>query len=531
MARTYESALQHLDSIQSNRAITSLFSPPLTPSSSSSPSPSAKPTTTQDLNAQAIPEMLEWLRRANLSQTDLAQLHYVHVAGTKGKGSVCAYLTSILTQPDVADVAGRVGTYTSPHLLSVRERIQIDGKPISTELFARYFFQVWDALTDSARAAAVAQGKAVSEEELRGPATKPFFFRLLTLVALRAFVGERVSSVVLECGIGGEFDSTNVVPPEAVTAAVVAQLGLDHVGMLGTTVPQIAWHKAGVCKTGRRCFTRRLVGGGEEDGVGEKTMAVLRERAEEKGALLVEVEDADVERWGGVKGIQPGSLEGEFQKFNQALALRAASEHLRVLEGKRDAWWPEQEEALPALAERFSEGLRSARLRGRCETRPEGDLTWFIDGAHTADSLREAARWFAAKRKDLPKDAKVVLLFNQQERDVARLLGGLLEGVKKEWDVSSHDTIFDHAVFTRNDFRRRTADEPERDLAVQNAAADAMRDLSPKTVISVVDNVGDAVERIRTVSHGDGVKVVVLSTGSLHLVGGLLKTLEPDAEL
>ncbi|KAI1774574.1 FolC bifunctional protein [Hypoxylon cercidicola] len=512
--RTYEAALRHLDSIQSNRHVTSLFTAPA-PSSSPSSSPSSKPTA-QDLNAQAIPEMLAWLSRAGLTQTDLAaRLRCVHVAGTKGKGSVCAYVTSILlAQPSAR--AGRVGTYTSPHLVSVRERIQLDGRPISRALFARYFFEVWDALTASARAeAAAASGRPVSEEELRGPATKPFYFRFLTILALHAFLREGVRSAVVECGIGGEYDSTNVLPAGAVTAAVVARLGVDHVGMLGATLPEIAWHKAGVCKPGRKCFTLRA---GDED-----AMRVLRQRAAEKKALLVEVDD---EGWSGVQ-VGGGVLGGSFQKGNQALALLAASEHLRVLAADPDS--PQLgagEEPLEVLGSRFAEGLRRARLRGRCETLEDGDITWFIDGAHTADSLEETGIWFAQKLTARPQ-TRTVLLFNQQERDVARLLVSLHAGIKRQPEPRS----FDCAVFTRNDLQRAAAGEPERDLTVQRAAADAVQNGSSVTKTIVTDNVAEAVEKIRTMQRDDGGKLAVLATGSLHLVGALLRTLEPDGEI
>ncbi|KAI1656983.1 FolC bifunctional protein [Daldinia decipiens] len=511
MARTYESALAHLDSIQSNRAVTSLFTPLV---SASSPAPSAK-----DLNALAIPEMLSWLGRAGLAQHNLARLRCIHVAGTKGKGSVCAYLTSILTR---ASVAGRVGTYTSPHLVSVRERIQLDGRPISRELFAWYFFEVWDALTNAARDDAVRSGKDISAAELEGPATKPFYFRFLTILAFHAFLREGVKSAVVECGIGGEYDSTNVLPAEAVTASVISQLGIDHVGMLGGTLPEIAWNKAGVMKPGRKCFTRKL-----QSGEGEETMRVLRERAAEKSATLAELEDQEVEQWGGVRGTEAGSLEGEFQKYNQALAAKAAAEHLRVLDGNQDT---PPGEKLAALTERFSDGLRLARLQGRSETREHGDFTWLIDGAHTAESLEEVAKWFAGKRKALAGDVKVVLLFNQQERDVASLLNSLHRGIEKESGVPE-GTIFDYAIFTRNDLQRRTAEEPGRDLAVQQAAADAMQKLSPRTETAVVESVDEAVEKIKATQLRDGVKVVILATGSFHLVGALLRILEPDAEL
>ncbi|KAI8624107.1 FolC bifunctional protein [Xylariaceae sp. FL1651] len=582
MARTYESALSHLAALQSNRAITSLFSPP-PPSSAATSSTASK----QDLNALAIPEMLAWLQRAGLSQDDIAaKLRCIHVAGTKGKGSVCAYLTALLTHggPGTRALAGKVGTYTSPHLVSVRERIAINGSPISRDLFARYFYEVWDACTEAARRELAArqaraqaaggevggkgeqeekeEGEEISEADLEGPATKPFYFRFLTIVALRAFIGEGVRSAVIECGIGGEYDSTNVLPPESVTASVVTQLGIDHVGMLGGTLPEIAWHKAGVCKPGRKCFTRRLgaKGDAEARAMSEKTMQVLRQRAKDKNAILIEIEDANVERWGGARvGNQvSGSLEGEFQKYNQALAVHAAQEHLHILAGEsldHSGARPATGSSLEDIPPSFATALQYARLRGRCETREDeqAPITWLIDGAHTAESLTEVARWFTGKAKANTQStykAKTILLFNQQDRDAAKLVRGLLGDI--DADVSSlgnqeKGLMFTHAIFTRNDLLPRVTSssrdeeaEPERDLSVQQSAAEALRVTSPSTRISVLDNVADAVAEIRDLandSRNDGngspqeEKTTVLATGSLHLVGALLRTLEPDTEI
>ncbi|KAI1358989.1 FolC bifunctional protein [Xylaria arbuscula] len=577
MARNYESALSHLAALQSNRAITSLFTPPPAPIPSSDAAAAPK----QDLNALAIPEMLAWLQRAGLSQDQLAaNLRCIHVAGTKGKGSVCAYLTALLAHgsDETRRVAGKVGTYTSPHLVSMRERIAIDGAPISRALFARYFFEVWDACTEAARAElasrraetsndakSIEKDEVITEEELQGPATKPFYFRFLTIVALRAFLGEGVRSAVIECGIGGEYDSTNVLPPASVTASVVTQLGIDHVGMLGRTLPEIAWHKAGVCKPGRKCFTRRLEGKmkGDTDtaAVAEKAMQVLRQRAAEKSAALVEIEDADVERWGGIKASEKGagSLEGEFQKYNQALAVSAAREHLRVLasENPSDSSASSEEapkstpEKLEDIPPSFTSALQYARLRGRCETREDehAPITWLIDGAHTAESLAEVARWFTSKINQHPdnSEAKEILLFNQQERDAAQLVTGLLADIKAHTPCPAGDSsgpafAFTHAIFSRNDLKPRDlsnnsaevaeAAEPERDLSVQNAAAEALRASSPATSTRVLDNIADAVAEARALAreNKDVERTTVLVTGSLHLIGAVLRTLEPDAE-
>lgn len=524
MTRSYDSALAQLAALQSNLAITSLFTPPTLAVSSSS-SPAQGTSKARDLNSLAIPEMVAWLERAGMSQGDLAKLRCIHVAGTKGKGSVCAYLTSILTQELFRPLAGRVGTYTSPHLVTVRERIMLDGQPISQELFARYFFEVWEALTASARAEYLRQNEDISpddklgdevEAELRGPATKPFYFRFLTILAFHAFLKEGVKSAVIECGIGGEYDSTNILTPEAVTGGVVTQLGIDHVGMLGGTLPEIAWHKIGIAKSGRKCFTRKLEGES-----GEAAMTVMRERAAQNNAFLVEISDDGVATRCGVQEDIQGGLEGQFQKYNQTLALQAASEHLGMLS---------KEQSLDALDERsriqaLGNGIKQAMLRGRCETKNDGNTTWLIDGAHTADSLQEVAKWFSGKL-EAHTGARKVLIFNQQERDVGKLLEVLCQGLKTQ--SSSDVNPFDKIIFTRNDLHARRSNEVERDLSVQKAAADALGVLYTNSQSSITDNVADAINEVQR-SKAAGEPVWVLVTGSLHLAGAILQTLEPDA--
>ncbi|KAK1752581.1 folC protein [Echria macrotheca] len=494
-SRTYADALARLSLLQSNRAVTSLF----TADSSSS---------TKDLNALAIPEMLAWLARAGYTPSSLydSGIRVVHVAGTKGKGSVAAQVASIIEKA----TGRKVGLYTSPHVVSVRERIRINGVPVSREVFGRYFFEVWDRLSE------VARREGMKEEDVDGAGGKPFYFRFLTILGVHVFVSEGVKDVVLECGIGGEYDATNVVDENVVTAAVVTQLGLDHVGMLGDTVEKIAWNKAGVFKRGVKGFTRRLDG---QPGV----MRVLRERAEEKGALLVEVGDEVVQAWEGVEGAR---LRGPFQKDNMALAVGAAREHLIrtgvEFEGEFGKEGTGYAELLASMPDAFQVGLREASLRGRSEIFTDGDgVRWFLDGAHTDDSLAGVSKWFAQQQAET--DDVRVLLFNQQERDVATLLGALLRPTEAR---------FTHAIFTRNE---ETPAEPgsPRDMAVQNQAAETFRGARPDTAVSVTDSVSSAVEQIKEIAveakkHGKG--CVVLATGSFHLVGAVLRTIDHESD-
>ena len=170
----------------------------------------------------------------------------IHVAGTKGKGSTSAFIASILAQYTSSEPhskPSKIGLYTSPHLRFVRERIQINNEPISEELFAKYFFEVWDRLEAAAK----------SDDTPQDEPTKPVYFRYLTLMALHAYLKEGVDTAVIECGIGGEFDSTNILVKPTVTA--VTSLGIDHTAVLGSTLPEIAWHKAGIFKHDSIAFT------------------------------------------------------------------------------------------------------------------------------------------------------------------------------------------------------------------------------------------------------------------------------------
>ncbi|UNI23443.1 Tetrahydrofolate synthase [Purpureocillium takamizusanense] len=496
-SRSYPKALEKLALLQSNRATTQLFNRQQTPC---------------ELNAAAIPEMLDWLRRAGYAPADLAGLRHIHVAGTKGKGSVCAYATAMLREHYGGGGGGggggnSVGTYTSPHLVSPRERIAIDGEPVSQDVFASAFFELWDRFT-----AAATNTGTMSAAEAEGPATKPFFSRFMTILAWHIFLTRGVRNVVLEVGIGGEYDATNVVPAEAVSAAVITQLGIDHVAMLGKTVEEISWHKAGVLKPGLTGFTRRLAG--QPD-----VMKMLRARAAEKQATLVEVDDEAVERWAGVQG----SLKGAFQKYNQALAVLAVRKHIGLQDSSRSP----DAALLRDLSPELIRGLQTAKLRGRCEVMDQEDAIWLLDGAHTHESLDEVARWLAAS---VQPGETLTLVFNQQERNASQLLESFLAAVRRE--MGGRSNVFSHALFTRNDHEPTPPGEVV-DMAVQDAAEATMNEVAPECQTQKMTNIADTVAEARRIAGQQqaGPKPKVLVTGSLHLVGGILRALEPDVLL
>lgn len=272
---------------------------------------------------------------------------------------MCAYVDSILSfYRQRHDLPLKTGLFTSPHLVSVRERIRINGAPILPSLFARYFFDVWDRLESTA--------KTLSYD----PADKPAYFRFLTLMSWHAFLSEGVEVAVYEVGVGGEFDSTNIVERPAVSG--ISTLGIDHVYVLGDTIDQIAWHKAGIMKTGSPAFTVEQI---------PEAAEIIAQRAEEKGVAVETV------------GINPAlqhvkiKPDANFQKKNASLAIKLAETVLKKLN-------PEFRIQDGKLPQEFIDGLEQVIWRGRCETKVDGALRWYLDGAHTADSLKIAAQWF-----------------------------------------------------------------------------------------------------------------------------------------
>ena len=522
--RSYADAIALLESLQSNRAVVS--------SITDAP---------RDVNVDAIPEMLEWTRKAGYDVSDFAKgrLKYIHVAGTKGKGSVCVMVENLLLQYRRNDhdelgraedkALGKIGLYTSPHLISVRERIRIDGAPVSEPMFTRYFFELWDRFS----AATISN---TSTCNLLSTEARPSYFRYLTLLAFHTFIREGVETAIIECGIGGEYDSTNILPAEAVTVSAITRLGIDHVGMLGDTIENIAWHKAGIMKKGVRAYT-----------IEQKpaAQAILADCAVSKGADLHIIrripwlEGTDVKL----------SLGGDFQKENASLAIAVAISHLQnmgIAEGVSSF-----EKVLTSqdnLSPQFKRGLETAKWPGRWEVRREGNIEWLIDGAHTLDSIEATAHWYLSNLEDALTEENpptaTMLIFNQQDRDASSLIRKLLSVLGEKGLTTSNQPVeaqsyldrtrfsaylkmFTYAAFCTNEpFKSQVP--KVLDLRHQEETAKVYESLASNTLNMCYGSVEEAVELVRRVAEGDE-KVLVLVTGSLHLVGALMKVLERDA--
>lgn len=454
----------------------------------------------------------EWLAQPS----DFNRLKCIHIAGTKGKGSTSAFISSILAQflPGAAQDAPlihNIGLYTSPHLRFVRERIQINNKPLSEELFAKYFFEVWDRLEDAAK----------REGHPTDTSAKPVYFRFLTLMAFHTYICEGVDTAIIECGIGGEYDTTNII--EAPTVTGITSLGIDHTAMLGNTIEEIAWHKAGIMKTGSPSFTAPQP---------QNALEVLQQRAEERSLSLQVVEPHPE-----IDNVALG-LAADFQKTNASLAIEIASAHLRCLGHSPIPTSP--------LSPPFLRGLAEVRWPGRCEIRREDNIAWHIDGGHTLESIEAAGRWLASlispvSSTGLHGDRKStrILLFNQQTRDA----GLLAKKLHSTLSAALHDQRpFTHAVFSTNLTFAKEGYGPDlvsvnanaREIAgleIQNRLADTWLGLDPETEVVVRGSIEEAVGWVRDIARGvkdDGQEeeVKVLVTGSVHLVGGFLEIVE-----
>jgi dihydrofolate synthase / folylpolyglutamate synthase len=380
----------------------------------------------------------------------------VHVGGTNGKGSVTSTVACVLQR-----AGRRTGCYTSPHLCSFRERVLVDGQPLSEEELVGYADEVRDAV-------------------VRFGLT---FFEAVTVLAMHVFAREGVDVAALEVGLGGRLDATNVVRPRV---AAVTNVAMDHADFLGDTLPEIAREKAGIMKPGVPFVTAET---------NPELLALFERRARELDAPLIRVEADDVrdvvvapdhtslafstEAWGELVVRTP--LVGHHQAINAALAVRVLEEIGEDLRPPRDA---------------LVDGVASVVYHGRDEIEHLRGCTWLFDVAHNTAGILSLVD--TIDRLDLP-------------RPLVALVGVLGD---KDWRSMLPP------LFSRVDtaFLTQPPSAPAERRWDPLAAAD---EVDAVTVVRVVEDFVLAVDRAQERAAGGTVVV----TGSVHTVGSAMSLL------
>ena len=411
-------------------------------------------------NSASLPEMRQLIRDYCTFNEDLRFLNAIHVTGSKGKGSVCAFTESILRRAGL-----RTGMFTSPHLVHPRERIRIDGQPVAEALFARHVLDLNKRIS--------ARGEFVS------------YFRFIWMVALEIFAEEKIDAGIIEVGIGGRYDATNVIP--APICCGITSLALEHVNILGSSLKNIAWHKAGIMKPNIQAFSVAQQAEAED---------VLLDEAKIIGNPLCLLNDSVSPDW-------KLGIDGEHQRMNAALAVSLSK------------YFAKEARNLNLDDETIKRSLLETTWAGRQQFLPSivEDVHLFLDGSHTYESIQYTATWFESRLN--PEKKKVLLFHCSGDRDGHRLLEPLLA------------LSFDYVFFVIPDSLAPGKDSLVSILVHHQKLADHW---NSRTMIDTPEKVkvfglfSDCWNEILQISRDMG-PLDVLVCGSLYLVGTVMKSL------
>ena len=334
----------------------------------------------------------------------------IHVAGTNGKGSTCAFLTSIFREAGYS-----CGLFTSPHLVTINERFQINEKNIDDDTFLAAFLKV----------------RALADELVAEGSYHPTYFEMLFLMGMVIFADAGVDYVMLETGLGGRLDATTAVEEPA--ACVITSISFDHMQYLGNTIREIAGEKAGIIVPGVPVIF---------DGNDPEAAKVIRDQAEKLGSPWFEVKREDAE----IKGITSGGIDfsvkngyygntvfsipfiARYQVMNASLVLKT----VEVLK---------QQISIPEDA--VKKGLLETRWQGRMETVLPGVI---VDGAHNEDGVDK----FVETAEHFQKEYPLTLLFSAvDDKDYTDMIRTILGRIR-----------FRHVVVTQvGGYRKVPAEE------------------------------------------------------------------------
>lgn len=383
----------------------------------------------------------------------------IHIAGTNGKGSTATMIASILKTSGY-----NVGIFTSPHLVSFTERIRVNGRPISESNVV--------SLTHRIR------------ESFAGTDLNPTFFEVVTALAFYYFSLKKVDWAVIETGLGGRFDATNVIQPEL---SVITNIDMDHVEYLGDTISDITYEKAGIIKPGVPVITaaRQPEVAEQLSEIAESNNSVIHiYNRDFTGSLLSAGFNKLHFNYNGYRSINNVSLylSGSYQIVNASLAIRAAE--ILKNEGSHidDAF--------------IKNGLLETNLEGRLEF--VSDVPSIIlDSAHNP----EAAGRLASSLKELfPDKKKIIIIGVMKDKDITGILKPVLE-------------ISDSMILTKPEGERAASPEELNDKIVR-LINNSTNKRQPSVILT--DSVSEALETAKRMWHDDS---IICITGSFYTTG------------
>ncbi|MGE5839242.1 MAG: bifunctional folylpolyglutamate synthase/dihydrofolate synthase [Deltaproteobacteria bacterium] len=380
---------------------------------------------------------------------------YIHIAGTNGKGSVAAMVESVLRASGL-----KVGFYSSPHLVRFTERFRINGREIPSK---------------------AAAGLVEELTRVMDPAQPPTFFEVTTAMGLVYFEREEVDIAVIEVGMGGRLDATNVIRP---AVSVITNISFDHQAFLGNTLEQIAEEKAGIIKKGIDLAAPASQ---------PRVIEIFRETCKERKAPFWRVgQDIRYRATGNrmnyygfrrtFRDLELG-LAGTYQHRNAAVALSV----IELLDQK----------GIRVSEDHIREGMKGAHWPGRLQTVSTDPLV-ILDGAHNPGAVRCLSK---AIRAGFQYRRLILVLGVMADKDVSGVLRGIVP-------------LADYVVFTRPEYYRAAAPE-----ALMQAAVPLGKPGESQPTLA------RAIERAKGLANRED---LILVTGSLFTVGETMAVLDPE---
>uniref|UniRef100_A0A0N5BEI7 tetrahydrofolate synthase n=1 Tax=Strongyloides papillosus TaxID=174720 RepID=A0A0N5BEI7_STREA len=450
--------------------------------------------------------MKAYFEACNINVNDLDKLNVIHIAGSKGKGTTSAMIEALLR-----DKGYKTGFFSSPHLVNVTERIRINGEEVDKITFSKYFFDIYNRLVE------------------KNIQPLPGYFRFLTILAYYTFLREKIDVAIMEVGIGGEYDSTNIIRKPTVCG--ITTLDYDHTSLLGDTLKEIAWHKSGIMKESVPCITIpqeieamdslhkrsyekkcKLIVARELD-----DMDSLHKRSYEKKCKLIVARELD-ERL-----IDYLHLTGKHQLTNLSLATAIAQKWEEEMVKNNKIIIYNHTKNVQSV-EYLQKLFKSFLWRGRTQKVVNNGILYMLDGAHTQKSIEVCCDWFM---NDVTDDEngrciKVLLFTTTGERKGDQFL----EVLKK---CNFNLVLFSSTIVkldTTTSSDKATLTSNVKDKCHENEEIwETIGDGAPSFTFPAIENCINFINTLRKTTPDD-VEIRVLVTGSLHLVGGVLSIIE-----